>query len=96
MRFNCLGSEDENNLSSDESDYATEPAIHFLDAGGDDDDDDDDDLTDYQYLKRHGHSRNRLKYAGQLKGRKPKRTSDSDSDDDIDGYSDPATDSDDD
>lgn len=46
-----FGSDD--NLSSDESDYGREPAVHFLDA--------DDDLSEFDYFKKHG----RVKSHGQ-------------------------------
>lgn len=69
-----IGSDNDRDLSSDESDHGREPAIHFIEA------EDDDSLTDYQYLKRHGHSRAYLQYGRKRGTTRPSRLSDSDED----------------
>lgn len=69
-------------MSSDESDYGREPAIHFLEA------DEDDDIADYRYLKRNGHSKVRLRYSRNTTGSTRMQYNDDSDDDEGDNNSD--------
>lgn len=65
-----FGSDD--NLSSDESDYGREPAVHFLEA--------DDDLSAFDYFKKHGRVKSHGRYYRSARVRRLAATHDSDSD----------------
>lgn len=65
-----FGSDD--NLSSDESDYGREPAIHFLDA--------DDDLSAFDYFKKHGRVKSHGQYYRTARARRTAAAQDTDSD----------------
>lgn len=73
-----MGSDE--NLSSDESDYAKEPIVHFLDADGDDNE-----LNEFDYFKKHGRMQAHKQYyrnqdgSRRAKYRAEIETSDSDS-----------------